>query len=100
VSRQLGRSAIDLIREAERILQEGNVSTITSRKEITDHAIHQLLARNDRATKLDEIFDAFGRAEEVRRKIIEKLSMMARFGLIVIKGDLVTIKQKHARRKR
>jgi len=47
---------------------------------------------NGKATKR-EILEKLGRNKETERVVEEKLSMMERFGLISIDGELVTIKK-------
>jgi len=47
---------------------------------------------NGKATK-KEILEKLGRNKETERVVEEKLSMMERFGLISIDGELVTIKK-------
>jgi len=48
---------------------------------------------NGKATKR-EILEKLGRNKETERVVEEKLSMMERFGLISIDGELVTIKKR------
>ncbi len=58
---------------------------------IQDYMIFNVIrGRGGRATKT-EIFEALGGGDEVRRVVEEKLSMMARFGLVVVEGDAVKI---------
>jgi len=52
-----------------------------------------LLNRNGRARR-HEIIEALGKKEEEKQIVREKISMMERFGIVTIKGDLVTIKGK------
>lgn len=56
--------------------------------------IHQFLVKNNGKATKREILDALGKDEEARRIVEEKLSMMERFGLVTIKGDLVTLKRR------
>jgi len=56
--------------------------------------IHQFFMKNDGKAKRQEIIRAFGENEETKRIVEEKITMMARFGLVTIDGDLVIIKQR------
>lgn len=58
---------------------------------IQDYMIYNVLRdRGGRATKA-QIFEALGGGDEVRKVVEEKLRMMARFGLVVVEGDMVKI---------
>lgn len=58
---------------------------------IQDYMIYNVLRdRGGRATK-EQIVEALGGGDEVRRVVEEKLRMMARFGLVVVEGDTVKI---------
>ena len=61
--------------------------------EVQDYTIHQFLAKNNGKATIQEIIQALGEDEETKRIIEEKISNMARFGLITIEGDMITIKQ-------
>jgi len=56
--------------------------------------IHQFLVKNNGKATRREILDALGKDEETRRIVEEKLSMMQRFGLVTIDGDLVALKKR------
>jgi len=59
---------------------------------VQDYMIHKFVReRGGKASKQD-IFEALGTDEETKRIIGEKLTMMARFGIITIKGDVIRIK--------
>jgi len=54
--------------------------------------IHRFIKeRNGKAT-LEEILKALSRSKEDERLINEKIRMMERFGMITVKGNVVTIK--------
>ena len=60
---------------------------------IRDHVIHRFIReRGGRATK-KEILEALGRDEESKRLIEEKVTMMTRFGILAIDGDVVVTKK-------
>ena len=61
---------------------------------IQDYTIHQFLTKNNGKATIHEIIQALGDDEETKRIIEEKISTMARFGLITIEGDTITIKQR------
>ena len=61
---------------------------------IQDYTIHQFLTKNNGKATIQEIIQALGDDEETKRIIEEKISTMARFGLITIEGDTITIKQR------
>jgi hypothetical protein len=88
-----------LIQRAKEILKGSSLSQPPSSQPPqpsgpSDHVIYQFLIKNNgRATKHEELFDAFGLNEEVGRIIKEKLLMMERFGLITIQEDLITVKK-------
>jgi len=59
---------------------------------IQDYMIHRFIKeRNGKAT-LEEILKALSRSKEDERLINEKIRMMERFGMITVKGNVVTIK--------
>ena len=59
---------------------------------VQDYMIHKFVReRGGKALKQD-IFEALGTDEETKRIIGEKLTMMARFGIITIEGDVIRIK--------
>jgi len=59
---------------------------------VQDYKIHRFIReKGGKATK-KEILEALGSDKESKRLIEEKLGMMARFGLITINRDEVTIK--------
>ena len=62
--------------------------------EIQDYMIHQFLTKNNGKAKRREIIRALGTNEETKRIIEERIMMMARFGIVSIDEDTVTIKQK------
>jgi hypothetical protein len=62
--------------------------------EVQDYMIHQYLIKNNGKAKRQEIIRAFGENEETKRIVEEKITMMARFGVVTIDGDLVIIKQR------
>ena len=101
----------EIIREARMILKEGSGRTRegstspglgrqetrrnTESPRISDHAIYSFILRNDgRPTKREEVCDAFCMSEEARRAVAEKLSLMERFGLIAVKGDLLVLRNR------
>ena len=59
---------------------------------IQDYKIHRFIREQGGKTTKKEIFEALGSDKESKRLIEDKLMMMARFGLITINGDEVTIK--------
>jgi len=61
---------------------------------ISDYMIHQFLVKNNGKATRREILDALGKDEETRRIVEEKLSMMQRFGLVTIDGDLVALEKR------
>lgn len=62
--------------------------------EVQDYMIHQFLReKNGKATR-KQIIDALGKNEESKRIVGEKISMMARFGIVTIDGDMVIIKRR------
>lgn len=54
--------------------------------------IHKFIRENNGKATMKEILKALGKSEEDRRIIREKISMMERFGMLTVKGDLVIIK--------
>jgi hypothetical protein len=88
-----------LVQQAEAILGKRNHSQTAPSlppkpPRTTDHAIYQFLQRNKgRATEREELFDVFGSNEEAKRIIEDKLMTMERFGLVTIKGDLLTLRK-------
>jgi len=60
--------------------------------EIYEHAIHNFLREHGGSALRREIYTALGSDTESKRRIDEKLRMMARFGLIIIDGEKVKIK--------
>lgn len=61
---------------------------------IQDYMIHQFLRKNNGKATKKEIFEALGKDDETKRIVNEKIGMMERFGLVDVKGDLVTIKKR------
>ncbi|MEM2851436.1 MAG: hypothetical protein QXW18_06515 [Candidatus Bathyarchaeia archaeon] len=61
---------------------------------VQDYMIHQFLTKNNGKAKRQEIIRALGKTEETKRIVEEKISTMARFGIVTIDGDLVTIKRR------
>ena len=61
---------------------------------VQDYTIHQFLMKNNGKATRQEIIHALGENEETKRIVEEKISTMARFGVITVEGDLVTIKQR------
>jgi len=59
--------------------------------ELYESAIHKFLKERGGSASKKEIYKALGVDEESKRKIDERLSLMERFGLVVIDGDKVTI---------
>lgn len=59
---------------------------------IQDYKIHRFIREKGGKVRKKEILEAFGSNKESKRLIEEKLTMMARFGLITINRDEVTIK--------
>ena len=60
---------------------------------IRDYMIHRFLReQGGRATK-KEILEALGSGEESKRLIEDKLAMMARFNIIMIDGEIVSLRQ-------
>ncbi len=62
--------------------------------EVQDYMIHQFLMKNNGKAKRQEIIHTFGENEETKRIVEEKITMMARFGIVTIDGDLVIMKQR------
>ena len=58
---------------------------------VQDYMIHRFIReKSGKATK-QEVLEAFGNDEETRRMVEEKLSMMQRFGILVIDGDVIRL---------
>lgn len=62
--------------------------------EVHDYMIHQFLMKNNGKATRQEIVQALGKGENAKRIIEEKISIMARFGIVTVDGDLVTIKRR------
>ena len=60
--------------------------------EIYEYMIHDFLRKSGGSASKEEIYRAFGGSIEVKRMIDEKLRMMERFGLIIIKRGEVRLK--------
>jgi predicted transcriptional regulator len=61
---------------------------------IQDYMIFRIIADSNGKVTKKEIIDKLGRDKETKRVVEEKLSMMERFGLISIEGDLVVLKKR------
>jgi len=61
---------------------------------VQDYMIHQFLMKNNGKATKQQIIEALGKSEEDKRVVREKIMMMARFGIVSIDGDLVTIKRR------
>ncbi len=59
---------------------------------IQDYMIHRFIRENNGKATMAEILKALGKSEEDRRLIREKIQMMERFGMLTVKGDIVSIK--------
>ena len=62
--------------------------------EVQDYMIHQFLMKNNGKATRQEIIYALGKSAEAKRIVEEKISMMARFGIVTIDGDLVIMKRR------
>jgi len=62
--------------------------------EVQDYMIHQFLMKNNGKATRQEIIRALGKDIETKRTVEEKISMMARFGIVTVDGDLVTVKRR------
>ena len=61
--------------------------------EIFEHAIHRFLNEKGGRSSKEKIYEALGNDARRRKIIDEKLSMMERFGLIIVDGEEVKIKK-------
>lgn len=59
---------------------------------IYEHTIHRFLKERGGSASKKEIYRALGDDAASRRMIDEKISMMERFGLVVIDGEEVKVK--------
>ena len=59
---------------------------------VFEHTIHRFLREQGGSASKKNIYKALGDDSESRRRIDEKLSMMERFGLVVIDGEEVRVK--------
>lgn len=59
---------------------------------IQDYMIHRFIRENNGRATMAEILKALGKSEEDKRLIREKIRMMERFGMLTVKGDIVSIK--------
>jgi len=62
--------------------------------EVYEHVIHSFLREHGGSALKKEIYTALGSDTESKRRIDERLRMMERFGLIIIDGEKVKIKQR------
>ncbi len=62
--------------------------------EIREHEIYQYLLGNSEKIRIADACKALGKDEETRKSVKERLAKMARFGILDIKGDYVSIKTK------
>ena len=60
--------------------------------EVQDYMIHQFFMKNKGKAKRQAIIRALGKNEETKRIVEEKITMMARFGIVTFEGNLVIIK--------
>lgn len=60
---------------------------------IRDNMIYKFLRERGGKASNREILEGLGSDEESRRLIEEKLTIMERFGIVIIDGDVVRIKQ-------
>ncbi len=56
--------------------------------------IYRIITENNGKATKKEILEKLGKNKETKRIVEEKLSMMERFGLISVDGDLVTLKKR------
>jgi hypothetical protein len=63
------------------------------RKFIHENDIWKFIKERGGRATMQEIFEAFGDDEESKNAINEKLTMMARFGIVVIEGNEVRVKR-------
>ena len=59
---------------------------------VQDFTIHRFLRERGGKASKREILEALGSDEESRRSIGEKLTMMERFDIVAIEGDVIRIK--------
>ena len=59
---------------------------------VQDYMIHRFIREQGGKATKREILEALGSDEDSRRRIEEKLTMMERFGLVIIEGKEVIIK--------
>jgi predicted DNA-binding transcriptional regulator len=62
--------------------------------EIREHEIYRYLLGNGEKMRIADACKALGKDEETRKTVKERLAMMARFGILDINGDYVSIKMK------
>jgi predicted DNA-binding transcriptional regulator len=62
--------------------------------EIREHEIYQYLLGNSEKIRIADACKALGKDEETRKSVKERLATMAKFGILDIKGDYVSIKMK------
>ena len=61
---------------------------------VYEYAIHRFLRERGGLASKEEIYKALGDDDASRRMIDDKLRMMERFGLVIIDGEEVKVKQK------
>ncbi len=61
---------------------------------IQEFMIYRVISDNNGKATKEEILEKLGKDSETKRLVEEKLSMMQRFGLLSIEGNLVTLKKK------
>jgi hypothetical protein len=61
--------------------------------EVREHEIYQYLQKNEGKTTMKAICDALVEGKDQKQTIKDKLLMMARFKIITINGENVTLKQ-------
>ena len=59
---------------------------------VQEYVIHRFIREQGGKASKKAIYTALGDSAESRRSIDEKLSMMERFGLIIIDGEEVKVK--------
>lgn len=61
---------------------------------VQDYIIHRFIRERGGGATKQEILEALGSDEESKRLIEEKLTMMERFGILTIDGEIVSLTQR------
>ena len=60
--------------------------------EVREHDIYKFLMKNGGKIRVREVVDALGKDKETKQAIKERISMMARFGIVAVDGDFVAVR--------